>query len=247
MNTKERISKIKNWILDYCESMPKKATTLCIGVSGGIDSSVTSTICCLTGLKTIALSMPIKQIKSQDDLSKAHCKWLKDKFQNVKTHNINLDNVFNQFEKTLSEFDFNNEHSFANSRARLRMMTLYQVAGSNNGIVIGTGNLIEDSIAFFATKFGDMACDLNPIGDCTKSQVWDMGRELNIDQRIIDAKPTDGLFDDGRTDEEQLKISYQEIENIIKDPNHPGQKRLAEIKKFNLHKILKIPFCKMED
>ena len=247
MNTKERISKIKNWILDYCESMPKKATTLCIGVSGGIDSSVTSTICCLTGLKTIALSMPIKQIKSQDDLSKAHCKWLKDKFQNVKTHNINLDNVFNQFEKTLSEFDFNNEHSFANSRARLRMMTLYQVAGSNNGIVIGTGNLIEDSIAFFATKFGDMACDLNPIGDCTKSQVWDMGKELNVDKRIIDAKPTDGLFDDGRTDEDQLKISYQEIENIIKDPNHPGQKRLAEIKKFNLHKILKIPFCKMED
>ena len=139
------------------------------------------------------------------------------------------------------------EIAFANSKARLRMMTLYQVAGSNNGIVIGTGNLIEDSIAFFATKFGDMACDLNPIGDCTKSQVWDMGRELNIDQRIIDAKPTDGLFDDGRTDEDQLKISYQEIENIIKDPNHPGQKRLAEIKKFNLHKIVPIPVCKMDD
>ena len=92
-----------------------------------------------------------------------------------------------------------------------------------------------------------MACDLSPIGDCTKSQVWDMGKELNVDKRIIDAKPTDGLFDDGRTDEDQLKISYQEIENIIKDPNHPGQKRLAEIKKFNLHKILKIPFCKMDD
>ena len=150
MNADKRIEKIKNWILNYCESMPKKATTLCTGVSGGIDSSVTSTICALTGMKTIALSMPIRQIKSQDDLSKAHCKWLKEKYKNVEIKNINLDNVFDQFEKTLSEFDFNNEHSFANSRARLRMMALYQVAGSNIGIVIGTGNLIEDYIAGFA-------------------------------------------------------------------------------------------------
>ena len=92
-----------------------------------------------------------------------------------------------------------------------------------------------------------MACDLSPIGDCTKSQVWDMGKELNVDKRIIDAKPTDGLFDDGRTDEDQLKISYQEIENIIKDPNHPGQIRLAEIKKINLHKMVPIPVCKMDN
>ena len=245
MNIDQRIEKIKNWILNYCESMPKKATTLCIGVSGGIDSSVTSTICALTGMKTIALSMPIRQIKSQDDLSKAHCKWLKEKYKNVETKNINLDNVFDQFEKTLS--DSNSEHAFANSRARLRMMVLYQISGSNNGLIIGTGNKIEDYIAGFATKHGDMACDLSPIGDCTKSQVWDMGKELNVDKRIINAKPTDGLFDDGRTDEDQLKISYQEIENIIKDPNHPGQKRLAEIKKFNLHKMVPIPVCKMDN
>ena len=149
MNDKQRIEKIKNWILDYIsEKMPKSATSLVIGVSGGIDSAVTSTICALTCIKTIVLSMPIRQIKLQDDLSKVHCKWLKEKYKNVEIKNINLDNVFDQFEKTLS--DFNSEHAFANSRARLRMMTLYQVAGSNNGIVIGTGNLIEDYIAGFA-------------------------------------------------------------------------------------------------
>ena len=138
MQTSKRIDYIKNWINDYCKSMPKEPDSLVVGISGGIDSSVTSTICALTGKKTIVLSMPIKQIKEQQDLSLNHQEWLKSKFKNVESHLVILDNVFESFKKSLSKFD--NEHGLANSRARLRMATLYQVAASNNGIVVGTGN-----------------------------------------------------------------------------------------------------------
>jgi len=142
MEPKERILFITGWILDYCSKMPKKPDSLVVGVSGGIDSAVVSTICAASGFKTFALSMPIKQIKEQDDLSKVHCDWLFDNFKNVEVLNINLDSTFGEFEKTLGKN--NNEHAFANTRARLRMSTLYQVAGSNNGIVVGTGNKVED-------------------------------------------------------------------------------------------------------
>jgi len=245
MQTSDRISYIKSWILDYCKSMPKEPDSLVVGISGGIDSSVTSTICALTGKKTIVLSMPIKQIKEQQDLSLKHQEWLKGKFKNVESHLVILDNVFKSFKNSLSEFD--NEHGLANSRARLRMTTLYQVAASNNGIVVGTGNKVEDFGVGFYTKYGDGGVDISPIADCTKSQVWEMGKNLGVLEEIVKAQPTDGLWDDGRTDVNQLGMSYQELEEAIKDPSNKGHKKYLEIRKRNLHKMRPIPVCKMRD
>ena len=245
MQTSDRISYIKSWILDYCKSMPKEPDSLVVGISGGIDSSVTSTICALTGKKTIVLSMPIKQIKEQQDLSLKHQEWLKGKFKNVESHLVILDNVFKSFKNSLSEFD--NEHGLANSRARLRMATLYQVAASNNGIVVGTGNKVEDFGVGFYTKYGDGGVDISPIADCTKSQVWEMGKNLGVLEEIVKAQPTDGLWDDGRTDVNQLGMSYQELEEAIKDPSNKGHKKYLEIRKRNLHKMNPIPFCKMKN
>jgi len=245
MQTSERINYIKSWILDYCKSMPKKPDSLVVGISGGIDSSVTSTICALTGKKTIVLSMPIKQIKEQQDLSLKHQEWLKGKFKNVESHLVILDNVFKSFKNSLGEFD--NEHGLANSRARLRMATLYQAAASNNGIVVGTGNKVEDFAVGFYTKYGDGGVDISPIADCTKSQVWEMGKNLGVLEEIVKAQPTDGLWDDGRTDVNQLGMSYQELEEAIKDPSNKGHKKYLEIRKRNLHKMNPIPVCKMKD
>ena len=245
MQTSDRISYIKSWILDYCKSMPKEPDSLVVGISGGIDSSVTSTICALTGKKTIVLSMPIKQIKEQQDLSLKHQEWLKGKFKNVESHLVILDNVFKSFKNSLSEFD--NEHGLANSRARLRMATLYQAAASNNGIVVGTGNKVEDFGVGFYTKYGDGGVDISPIADCTKSQVWEMGKNLGVLEEIVKAQPTDGLWDDSRTDVNQLGMSYQELEEAIKDPSNKGHKKYLEIRKRNLHKMNPIPVCKMKD
>ena len=245
MQTSDRISYIKSWILDYCKSMPKEPDSLVVGISGGIDSSVTSTICALTGKKTIVLSMPIKQIKEQQDLSLKHQEWLKGKFKNVESHLVILDNVFKSFKNSLSEFD--NEHGLANSRARLRMATLYQVAASNNGIVVGTGNKVEDFGVGFYTKYGDGGVDISPIADCTKSQVWEMGKNLGVLEEIVKAQPTDGLWDDGRTDVNQLGMSYQELEEAIKDPSNKRHKKYLEIRKRNLHKMKPIPVCKMKN
>ena len=245
MQTSDRISYIKSWILDYCKSMPKEPDSLVVGISGGIDSSVTSTICALTGKKTIVLSMPIKQIKEQQDLSLKHQEWLKGKFKNVESHLVILDNVFKSFKNSLSEFD--NEHGLANSRARLRMATLYQVAASNNGIVVGTGNKVEDFGVGFYTKYGDGGVDISPIADCTKSQVWEMGKNLGVLEEIVQAQPTDGLWDDGRTDVNQLGMSYKELEEAIKSPSNKGHKKYLEIRKRNLHKMNPIPVCKMKD
>jgi len=241
----ERIEYIKNWINDYCRSMPKIPDSLVVGISGGIDSSVASTICALTGKKTIVLSMPIKQIKEQQELSLKHQEWLKSKFKNVESHLVILDNVFKSFKNSLSEFD--NEHGLANSRARLRMVTLYQVAASNNGIVVGTGNKIEDFGVGFYTKYGDGGVDISPIADCTKSQVWEMGKDLGILEEIIKAQPTDGLWDDGRTDVKQLGMSYQDLEKAMKNSSDKNHKKYLEIRKRNLHKMSPIPVCKMKD
>jgi NAD+ synthase len=216
-----------------------------VGISGGIDSSVVSTICALTGKKIIVLSMPIKQIKEQQELSLKHQDWLKNKFKNVESHLIILDNVFKSFKVSLSEFE--NEHGFANSRARLRMTTLYQVATSNNGIVVGTGNKIEDFGVGFYTKYGDGGVDISPIADCTKSQIWEMGENLGILNEIIRAEPTDGLWDDGRTDVAQLGMSYQDLEKAIKDEKNKDHNKYLEIRKRNLHKMEPIPVCKMKD
>jgi NAD+ synthase len=245
MKTSERIDYIKKWIVDYCESMSKKPDSLIIGISGGIDSSVTSTICALTGKKTIVLSIPIKQIKEQHDLSIKHQNWLKEKFKNVEGHLINLDLAFETFKHSLSKF--HNEHGLANTKARLRMVTLYQVAAANNGIVVGTGNKVEDFGVGFYTKYGDGGVDISPIADCTKTQVWKLGEHLGISKEIVKADPTDGLWEDGRPDVSQLGMSYQDLEKAMIDFNNPGYKKYLEIRNRNLHKMKSIPICKMKN
>ena len=244
MNASKRVDFIKNWIIDYVQSMPKKASTLVVGVSGGIDSAVVSTISSMTGLKTFVLSMPIKQIKNQDDLSKLHCNWLVSNFKNVSYLNVDLDIVFSSFESALGKN--NSEHAFANSRARLRMATLYQVAGSHNGIVVGTGNKVEDFGVGFYTKYGDGGVDISPIADCTKSQVWEMGEFLKIDQKIISAPPTDGLWVDGRNDEDQLGMTYKELEEAMENPKSKNYDKYLKIRENNLHKMKEIPVCKFD-
>ena len=243
MNPKEKIIHIKNWISNYVDTMPKKAKSLVIGISGGIDSSVSSTLSAMTGLKTIVLSMPIKQKSAQHDLSLAHQKWLKEKFINVEAHTLELDSLFKTFESTLS--DFGSEHGMANSRARLRMSTLYQVAAANNGIVVGTGNKVEDFGVGFYTKYGDGGVDISPIADCNKTEVWELGKELGILKEIIDAPPTDGLWDDGRTDEGQLGLSYKELEEAMDNENSTNREKYNSIRSTNLHKMEPIPVCKI--
>ena len=245
MQTSKRIDYIKNWIFDYCKSMPKQPDSLVVGISGGIDSSVTSTICALTGKKTIVLSMPIKQKKEQHDLSLKHKNWLKEKFKNVEHYLVNLDLLFETFKSSLS--NFNSEHGMANSRARLRMVTLYQVAATNNGIVVGTGNKVEDFGVGFYTKYGDGGVDISPIADCTKTQVWEMGEHLALPDQIIKANPTDGLWEDGRPDVSQLGMSYQDLEKAMMDVNSPDYKKYLEIRNRNLHKMKPIPVCKIKN
>ena len=243
MNPKEKTKFISNWIKSYAEGMPSKAQSLVIGISGGIDSSVSSTLSAMTGLRTIVLSMPIKQIENQHDLSLKHQNWLVKNFKNVEAHTISLDKLFETFSLTLNKFD--NEHGFANSRARLRMTTLYQVAAANKGIVVGTGNKVEDFGVGFYTKYGDGGVDISPIADCNKTEVWEIGKELGILQEIIDAAPTDGLWDDGRTDEGQLGFDYQALEDAMKNPNSPHKAEYEKIRKQNMHKMEPIPVCKI--
>jgi NAD+ synthase len=245
MKVSEKVQFISNWIKNYAETMPSKAESLVIGISGGIDSSVSSTLSAMTGLKTIVLSMPIKQKSSQYDLSLKHQEWLIKNFKNVEAHTLNLDKLFSSFENSLLKFD--NDHGMANSRARLRMTTLYQVAASNKGIVVGTGNKIEDFGVGFYTKYGDGGVDISPIADCNKTDVWEMGRELKIINEIIDAVPTDGLWDDGRTDEGQLGLKYSELEEAMNNPNSLNREKYEKIRKLNLHKMEPIPVCKIPD
>ena len=245
MKVSERINYIKDWIITYCNSMKNTPSTLVIGVSGGIDSSLTSTICAMTKKKIIVVSMPIRQDSKQHDLSIAHQDWLMNNFENVECRVISLDLIFKNFKETLNEF--NSDRGLANSRSRLRMVTLYQIAQSSNGLVVGTGNKIEDFGVGFYTKYGDGGVDISPIADCNKSQVWEMGKNLGILKEIIDAQPTDGLWDDGRTDVNQLGMSYQELEKAMKDPSNKNHKKYLEIRKRNLHKMNPIPVCKMKD
>ena len=243
MNSEKKVKYISNWIKSYVEQMPNKAQSLVIGISGGIDSSVSSTLSAMTGLKTIVLTMPIKQKENQHDLSLKHREWLTKKFKNVEAHTISLDNLFETFSSTLNKFD--NEHGYANSRARLRMTTLYQVAAANKGIVVGTGNKVEDFGVGFYTKYGDGGVDISPIADCNKTEVWELGKELGILKEIIDAPPTDGLWDDGRTDEGQLGFNYSELEDAMSNPNSPHRDQYEKIRNQNLHKMEPIPVCKI--
>ncbi|MDA9616043.1 NAD(+) synthase [Candidatus Pelagibacter sp.] len=243
MKPLEKAKFISNWIKDYIEKMPSKAKSLVIGISGGIDSSVSSTLSAMTGIKTIILSMPIKQKSLQHNLSLKHQEWLVKNFKNVEAYTLNLDKLFETFENTLS--NFNSEHGMANSRARIRMTTLYQVAAANEGIVVGTGNKVEDFGVGFYTKYGDGGVDISPIADCNKSEVWEIGKSLNILQEIIKADPTDGLWDDARTDEGQLGLKYVELEEAMNNVNSINRKKYEKIRKMNLHKMEPIPVCKI--
>lgn len=243
---------ITKWIKLYTKK--NKIDSLVVGVSGGIDSAVVSTLCAKTKIPTFVLSMPIRQNKNLHSLSLQHCNWLVDNFCNVKHINIDLTCTFSAFEKKLTESNANSLLGFANSRSRLRMMALYQVAQSNNGIVVGTGNKVEDFGVGFFTKYGDGGVDISPIGDLMKSEVWELGRQLGISQEIIDAPPTDGLWDDSRTDQDQLGMSYSDLEiamemdqNGIIPKDKKAKNNLEKYRKIrarNLHKMVSIPVFK---
>ena len=241
MNSLKKIDYISDWIKDYATSLSFQPVSLVIGVSGGIDSAVTSALCAKTGFKTIAVSMPIKQNINQHDLSLKHLDWLKNNFDNVETKIIELDKVFETFENTMQ--DFNNSLAFANSRSRLRMVTLYQIAQANRGIVVGTGNKVEDFGVGFYTKYGDGGVDISPIADCKKTDVWNIGKSLGVIDEIIEAAPTDGLWDDSRNDESQLGLSYEEIEDAMENSNSKHIKKYQQIREPNLHKMKPIPVC----
>ena len=245
MNSLKKINYISNWIKDYVSSLDFQPVSLVIGVSGGIDSAVTSVLCAKTGFKTIAVSMPIKQNSSQHDLSLRHLEFLEQNYPNVETKIIELDNVFKTFQNTMQNFD--SELAFANSRSRLRMVTLYQIAQSNNGIVVGTGNKVEDFGVGFYTKYGDGGVDISPIADCTKTEVWELAEEIGVIKDIISAAPTDGLWDDSRNDESQLGLTYVQIEEAMENSDSKYFKQYSEIRDPNLHKMKPIPVCKIKD
>ena len=246
MTPLERINIIRQWILDYIESMDKPANCLVVGISGGIDSSVVSTICAMTGIKTLVVSMPILQRPEHHDLSIKHKNWINTKYRNSYGVEIDLTHTFLGFENQMIDMKFKDEMGLANSRARMRMMCLYQVSASTTGIVVGTGNKIEDFGVGFYTKYGDGGVDISPIADCTKSEVWAMAKELNILDEIQVAEPTDGLWNDGRSDIDQLGMTYSQIEYLMKNPSEPEYQKYLKIRKKNLHKMKPIPVCKFD-
>ena len=214
-----------------------------VGISGGIDSAVTSTLCAKTSLKTIVVSMPILDHQTLNTRGENHINWLKENFENIEKFDANLSEVFKLFQSVLK--NNNSEHGYANTQARLRMTTLYQIAASNNGIVVGTGNKVEDFGIGFYTKYGDGGVDISPIADCLKTEIWEIGKELNLNQEIIDAPPTDGLWNDGRTDEQQVGLSYEEIEEAMLNENSSNRQKYLDIRKKNIHKMNQIPVCKL--
>ena len=250
METKERITKIKEWISAYADQ--HGIDHLVVGVSGGIDSAVVSTLCASTGIPTTVLSMPIRQKQEQHDLGVNHCLNLLERFPTVHWETVDLTQTFDQFACLFVE---QNDLALANSRARLRMTTLYQVAQTRGGIVVGTGNKVEDFGVGFFTKYGDGGVDISPIADCLKTEVWEMGKELGVSQDIIDADPTDGLWDDGRSDEDQLGMTYPELETAMQHSEQGirprDAKELKNLMKFlsiqakARHKMDPIPVCKL--
>ena len=229
---------IKNWMTDYIKSSGMNC--FIVGVSGGIDSAVASTLAAETEYPVFALGMPIHQKAEQETLSDAHLKWLSEKYSNVESHKVDLTNTFDTFKHDLERYATDN-HALANTRSRLRMVTLYQFAGQYKGIVVGTGNKVEDYGVGFYTKYGDGGVDIAPIADLYKSEVWNLGKVLGVDSRIIEAKPTDGLWDDGRTDEDQLGATYSELEEAMETGQGSGLKVLEKYATMNAHKMNPIP------
>jgi NAD+ synthase len=244
---------ISNWLSDYLKN--NNLDTFVIGVSGGIDSAVVSTLCAITGIKTYAVIMPIHQKEEETNRGQDHCDWLKKKYPNVETIKVDLTSTFDHF-RSIFPNKVDNKLALANSRARIRMTSLYLVAGNSNGIVVGTGNKIEDFGVGFFTKYGDGGVDISPIADLMKSEVFNLGHELGIVDSIMNAKPTDGLWEDDRTDEDQLGLSYDELEWAMKFNGDVTKLNLEDQKKIkiynmhrdkNLHKMKKIPVFKNDE
>ena len=249
-------------IIQWLKAYSKKSKTdgFVIGISGGIDSALTSTLCASTGLPTICIDMPIMQNKNEVNRASNHIKWLQKKFNNVIHKSIDLNNVFNSFKNTVDQKnDKNNFLSLANSRSRLRMTTLYYFAGINNCLVAGTGNKVEDFGIGFYTKYGDGGVDISPIADLNKTDVFEISKKLGVLNEIVKAKPTDGLWDDGRTDEEQIGATYEELEWAMREKDfgkksfdfEGREKKVFEIlnkfNKENLHKMNPIPIYLVPD
>lgn len=239
--------------MDYANS--NNISTLVVGVSGGIDSAVTSTLCAKTGLRTLVINMPIHQNDSEYNLSNQHMMWLRSNWDNVESHIINLSKTFDVLKNELSKKEVS-DIAMVNTRARIRMATLYSLAGSNNGIVVGTGNKVEDFGVGFFTKYGDGGVDISPIADMYKSEVYLLAESLGIIQEIQEAAPTDGLWSDGRTDEDQIGATYDELEWAMNEIDNPSaekelNERLAEVMRIylklnsmNSHKMNPIPIFK---
>ena len=241
-NYKEVSNRIVDWMADYIKS--SGLNCFVVGVSGGIDSAVASTLAAETKYNVIALSMPIHQDPNQQSLSDAHLRWLSGKYINVKAEKIDLTNTFETFRKDLEGYA-TDKHALANTRSRLRMMTLYQFAGQYKGIVVGTGNKVEDYGVGFYTKYGDGGVDIAPIADLYKTEVWELGKHLGVDSRIVEAKPTDGLWDDKRTDEDQLGASYTELEEAMEHGTGSAVEILKKFNTQNKHKMEPIPTFKL--
>ena len=253
MNIEKTKKYIIEWLKKYAETNNKKFV---VGVSGGIDSALTSTLCSDTGIKTLIVSMPIKQNKSQLKRARSHAKWLKSRNKNIEFLELNLDNLFDSFKSSIPEQN-QNELGLVNSKARLRMTVLYQLASANNSVVVGTGNKIEDFGVGFFTKYGDGGVDISPIADLTKTEVQKIAVDMGIINEIIEAEPTDGLWENELTDEDQLGAKYSELEWAMNyrlkndKSNHLSEKEKLTLKiydkhnKNNKHKMIPIPICKI--
>lgn len=259
MQTEKVIDHIVNWLKNYADNAKIKGFV--IGVSGGIDSAVTSTLCAKTGLELLCLEMPIHQGENQVNRADRHIDWLMQNFSNVKRQMINLTPVFDSLVAALPAVEREEDRfmSLANTRARLRMTSLYYFAALKGYLVAGTGNKVEDFGVGFFTKYGDGGVDLSPIADLLKTEVYEIAEVLGINQDIIEAAPTDGLWGDSRTDEDQIGASYPELEWAMKmaDQGKASQdfsareKEVFEIYKklntANRHKMIPIPVCEIPD
>ena len=235
--------RIVAWIKDYADSNGIKS--LVVGVSGGIDSAVVSTLCAETGLPTYALTMPLLSKKENTALSDGHALGLVNRYSNVTNVNVDLTETYKVFNLFVDDTFTKNELANANSKSRLRMVTLYQVAGSVGGIVVGTGNKVEDYGIGFYTKYGDGGVDIAPIADLYKTEVRELGGHLGVDALIIDAKPTDGLWEDGRTDEDQIGATYEELEEAMENGEGKAVDILYKFNNQNSHKMQPIPTFKL--
>ena len=259
MQTENVIDHIVNWLKDYATNARVKGFV--VGISGGIDSAVTSTLCAKTGLDVLCIEMPIHQAESHVSRGQEHIAQLKKKFPNVQDTKTDLTPVFNEFttEVSLEGKEEVVDMALANTRARLRMTTLYYHAGLHNLLVAGTGNKVEDFGVGFYTKYGDGGVDLSPIADLLKSEVYDLAKLLNVPKSIIEASPSDGLFGDDRSDEDQIGASYPELEWAMKmkeegklERDFEGrEKKVFKIfmryNRNNQHKMVAIPICEIPE